>query len=272
MILYYAPGGGLGHLTRGRRVLETLGLTGDATFVTASRYADDARVTGGAPVLALPARLEGDVAAHRQWLREIAVNADRVIVDTFPAGIQGELSSPDAPLPRMDLVARSLRWDSYRGTVDAPLPHFDTVWTIEPLEPAHEAALRGRATKWVALELCVPSAPSRPMSDYWLIVHSGPEDEVRELVGHAAELQRVEQSRQRVLVATRCTIDLPGGFELVDAYPVTQLLAGATRIISGAGYNVMLETSRWSSKHHAVPFPRPFDDQYARARRRRESR
>ena len=122
MILYYALGGGLGHLTRGRRVLEALGLTKDAAFVTASPYASDARVTGGIPVIS-----------------EIARDAERMIVDAFPCGIQGELSDVDMP---MDLVARRVKWSEYRREVPSPLPRFDTVWCVEELEPEEQAELR----------------------------------------------------------------------------------------------------------------------------------
>ncbi|HET8775320.1 MAG TPA: hypothetical protein VFP80_16085, partial [Thermoanaerobaculia bacterium] len=128
MIHYYALGGGLGHLTRGRRVLEALGL--EATFLTASAYASDPRVTGGFPVIQVPPDLSSE------WLRSIV--RERLIVDTFPCGIQGELAGLDVP---MDLVARRLRWDEYRRAVPHPVPRFDRVWLMEDLEPAHEAAL-----------------------------------------------------------------------------------------------------------------------------------
>ncbi|HEX7831511.1 MAG TPA: hypothetical protein VF787_17780, partial [Thermoanaerobaculia bacterium] len=226
--------------------------------------------------------LDGDVDAHRTWMRDAIAGADRVIVDTFPAGIPGELSGVDA---RMELVARSLRWDAYRRAVSAPLPRFDTIWSIEPLEAEHESALRAHATSWRELDLraddrlraCRSTRPvewralSPPNLNYWLIVHSGPADEVRELVAHAEELGRIEGPPERVLVATRCAIALPEGFELIDAYPVTQLFAGAEKIISAAGFNIMLETESCREKHHPVPFARRYDDQYARAMRRRTS-
>jgi hypothetical protein len=99
-----------------------------------------------------------------------------------------------------------------------------------------------------------------------LIVHSGPEEEVRELVAYAREL-----TTGRVLVATRCDLTLPNGFERIDAYPVTHLFSHATRIISAAGFNVMLETEPYRDKHHVVPFARRFDDQFARAAQRRSA-
>jgi len=266
MIFYYAPGGGLGHLTRGRRVLETLGLTREAAFLTASPYATDVRVTGTIPVVGMPKSLEGDRDAHRAWMHDAIAGADRLIVDTFPAGIQGELDGLDAP---MDLVARSLRWDTYRREVPCALPHFDTIWSIEPLEPAHETALRMQSTSWRSLDLRMALPLAEDFQSDWLIVHSGPADEVHELVAYAEELRRIEESSERVLVATRCAIPLPSEFELIDAYPITHLLAGATRIVSAAGYNIMLETESHHDKHHPIPFPRRYDDQYARASRRR---
>ena len=56
MILYYALGGGLGHLVRARAVLYTLGVAERAVLVTASPFAADARVVGGLPVVRVPER------------------------------------------------------------------------------------------------------------------------------------------------------------------------------------------------------------------------
>ena len=55
----------------------------------------------------------------------------------------------------------------------------------------------------------------------------------------------------------------------LDLIPASSLFAGAAKIISAAGFNVMLETEPYRGKHHAVPMPRRFDDQFARAARRR---
>jgi hypothetical protein len=246
MILYYALGGGLGHLTRGRHVLDALGLAHDAAFITRSDYASDARITGRIPVI--------DHASMHEAVR----NADRMIVDTFPCGIQGELSALDIP---MDLVARRVRWREYRRAMPMPLPRFERVWCVEELEPEQLASLSAPVTP---LSWTVPSTPA-PLEPYWLIVHSGPEDEVRELVAYTQELQRLADPPTRTFVATRVAIELPAGFEIIDAYPASRLFPAATRIITAAGFNVMHETAPWRDKHHAVPFARRFDDQYWRA-------
>jgi len=69
------------------RLIETLGI--DAVILATPT---DRRAAGDVPLVEIPHALEGDVAAHRVWLRDIARDYDRLIVDTFPAGIQGELS------------------------------------------------------------------------------------------------------------------------------------------------------------------------------------
>lgn len=264
MILYYALGGGLGHLTRGRRVLQALDLTRDAAFVTSSPYATDGRITGGIPVIAVPDSLARDREAHRAWLRDVVRDADRLIVDVFPCGIQGELQELDGS---MDLVARRLRWSEYRRVNDMPLPRFDTVWYVEELEREQEQELRIHSTRMEPLELCVTETIAHENREsYWLVVHSGPDDEVRELVAYTEELRRLaDVEPERVLVATRCAMMLPAGFERIDAVPATSLFPAAERIISAAGFNVMLETRQWREKHHVLPFARAFDDQYYRA-------
>jgi hypothetical protein len=97
-------------------------------------------------------------------------------------------------------------------------------------------------------------------------VHSGPAEEVLELIAYTREL-----TTARVLVATPCDVPMPDGFERVDAFPVSHLYADAERIVSAAGFNVMLETEPWRDKHLVLPFPRRFDDQFARAARRRNA-
>ncbi|MDP9194764.1 MAG: hypothetical protein M3P06_23965 [Acidobacteriota bacterium] len=268
MILYYAVGGGLGHLTRGRRVLEILGLEKQAAFVTASPYARDARVTGGIPIIEVPPHLEHAPLEHRAWLRDLIRERkpDRLIADAFPAGIQGELSGL---VVAMDHVARVLRLDEYRRVTEH-LPRFDTTWIVEELAPDHEALLRAQSERVIALDLTPVPMERVATEPFWLIVHSGPEEEVLELIAYAMNLRELADDRpERIVVASRCNVPLPPGFESSDEYPVTHLFPKAARIISAAGFNVMCETAAWAGKHHVVPFSRRFDDQYLRASRRR---
>jgi hypothetical protein len=269
MILYYAAGGGLGHLTRGRRVLEALGLAGAAVLVTTSPHAHDARVTGGIPVIDIPPHLEHAPAEHRAWLRALIAehHPARLIADAFPAGIQGELSGLGVA---MDHVARLVRWDEYRRAVPDELPHFETTWLVEELTPDHDAFIRAHSDRTVPLDLTPSFADHPSADDYWLIVHSGPADEVQELIAYTAALRDLaEQPPARILVASRCDVALPAGFEATTEYPAARLFPSAARIISAAGFNTMLETAPYRAKHDVVPFSRRFDDQFLRAARRR---
>jgi hypothetical protein len=240
VILYYALGGGLGHLTRARKVLEALGLTEQAVLLTASRFARDPRVTGGLGVIEVPRRLGHDRTAFRAWLEGPLRDADELIVDSFPAGILGELSGMTLPPARH--VARRLRWDAYAERLDGPLPDYDVVYELEPI--AHDLG------PMQPLALAHPPV-GEPLVDepHWLAVHSGPQHEIDALVEHAQGAPRL------IVVSPRHT----------NVYPVAPHLAHAERVITGGGFNAVHEGTPWRERHTIVPFPRALDDQAARA-------
>lgn len=235
MIVYYAMGGGLGHATRARRVLEALRID-DAAIVASCK--PDPRVTGRYRVAD---SLDG-------------LDAERIIVDTFPLGLKGELAGIDAPL---DYVARLLKWDEYRRCVPGDLPHFGTMYVAEPV--THTVPCDQIVELTLNAARCPPLAARDP---YWLVVHSGPEEEVRDLIAYAEDLQTLEHDHSEIVVVSQCGIGL-------DLIPASALFANAKRIVSAAGFNVMLETEPYRDKHRVVPMPRRFDDQFARAARRR---
>jgi hypothetical protein len=269
VVLYYALGGGLGHLTRARQVLEALGWVPGATVLTASPYALDARVTGGLPVIHVPDRLGRSRAEFRFWLEGLleAARPSRLIVDSFPGGILGELCG--MALPPAIHVGRRLRWRAYAQRLHAPLPPFEVGYLLEPLGEAHEHALVGASRSVEPIELPVPrDGGAAPLVEepHWLVVHSGPDAETVELIEHAAELRTSSGLDHHILVVSpRPPSWLPDRASWRDIYPITPHLAGAERILTAAGFNVMRETAALRDRHHFIPFPRPLDDQYARA-------
>src|SRR5947199_162061 len=160
MVVFYALGGGLGHLTRARRVVAQLGLDSDAVLLTASRHASDPRVTGGLEVVEVPQRLADDRSGFRRWvaaaLRE--VQASELFVDTFPGGILGELCGLE--LPPAQLVSRRLRWPAYRHRLAGPLPAYEVARVIEPLCSAHIDVLSAIAGRVEPLTLSVQRPPA----------------------------------------------------------------------------------------------------------------
>jgi hypothetical protein len=287
VVLYYAMGGGLGHLVRARAVLHTLGLEGDAALVTASPHAADARVTGGLPVHAAPdGAIDAGVcrSVYRAWLAQTLarLRPEEIFVDTFPAGLLGELADLRAAAPRARLtyVGRLLRWGVYRDALPAGArpPRFDRAFLVEPLHADHAAAVGATCDAVRALALRDPPAPppagaadafdlpDRP----WLVVHSGPAAELDELLAYARELQRLEGAgRPLVAVTPLPRAAVPAGVAVVDAHPASALFARAARIVTACGFNLMRQTQAHQDRHSFLPFPRRFDDQFARAARRR---
>ena len=285
LIVVYAQGGGLGHLTRVRAALHTLGRHDEVTVMTSSPHGGDRRVMGAMQLWSVPAEL----APQRDELR---AQPDRgveqlapteLIVDAFPFGLVGELDRDTVPagVPVTHL-ARLLHWSTYAESVgppDHPLT-FARTHVLEALHPDHLAFLRAQCADVETLELTDPPdhdasgfdgapAPDLWIADSgrprWLVVHSGPEDELDELVAYASEhAHRCGSDPQIAVVGPP-----PRGRDL---YPAGPLFAGADRIYTAAGFNVMRQLAGMRDRHHVLPFPRRYDDQFERARRARAER
>jgi predicted glycosyltransferase len=229
VIGYYALGGGLGHLARARKVLAALDL--EATLITASGFAGDARVTGGRPVRLIRSRREIPFA-----LAEF----DELIVDSFPGGLFGELCG--LPLPPARHVARRLQWAVYARRLRGELPQYELVYDIEPLAPEHDRELAWFPRVPLALAHAEPGEPL-VAGEHTLVVHTGPQHEIDALVARASG---------RIVVVR-------------DVFPIEPHLAHATHIVTAAGFNLMHETRPYRDRHTFVPFARALDDQFARA-------
>ncbi|MBW8485794.1 hypothetical protein [Actinomadura parmotrematis] len=256
MIACYARGGGLGHLTRLRAYLHTVRAAGPVAVVSSSPFTADPRVAGGWDAATLDA------------LPRLA--PDEVIVDAFPAGLHGELSAASVP-PGTPVthLARLLRWDVYRARLPARPLRFARTYLMEELEPEHEAWLRTVSDTVAPLELVEPPAPPARL-DGWLVVHSGPDAEIRELVAYALDMAATEGVHPPLtLVAPHRPDGLPPEVAHRDAYPAWPLGEHAARIVTGAGFNAVRQFAPWRDRHRVLPFPRTLDDQYARAARLR---
>jgi hypothetical protein len=115
---------------------------------------------------------------------------------------------------------------------------------------------------------CASEEPMATGPEGWLIVHAGPVSEVIELIGYAREMAELEGLRPRLtLVSPNLPDGLPPDIAHLDVYPAWPLFPSAERIITAAGCNVVRQLARWPRRHRMMPFPRRFDDQYARAAR-----
>jgi hypothetical protein len=262
VIVCYAAGGGLGHLTRVRAFLHTMRPGREAVILTASPHAADPRVIGPHRTVCVPP--DGFLAAIA------GLAPDELIVDAFPGGRYGELTASSVPasVGTVTHLARLLQWTRYRAVATGPLPRYDHTWLLEPLAAEHHADLVAVSATMAPIDLVDPDPGDVPAIEAgtWLIVHSGPAAEVAELVGYAEQTAALERVRPSLVLVS--PVEHPGVRRL-DVYPAWPLFAGAARIITAAGCNVVRQTAPWRARHRILPFPRLFDDQFTRAARRR---
>jgi hypothetical protein len=273
VIVCYAHGGGLGHLTRIRAYLHTMRPGEPAVILTGSPFAADPRVTGEHSVRSAPAGL--DAAGLGRWLRAVLAESRpaELVVDAFPAGLRGEVTARVVPPgTRVVHLARLLRWAAYRPLLPPDPPHFAVTHLVEPVNDEHATYLRAVSGSVAPLALTDPPAPAGPPAGGWLVVHSGPAPEVAELVEYARETAALEGVRPRLTLVSPCPPDgLPPDVARLDLYPAWPLFPAAERIITAAGCNVVRQLAPWPERHRMVPFPRRFDDQFTRAARVRRS-
>ena len=260
MILYYAIGGGLGHLVRARAVLHTLSVSDRAAVVTASRFAADTRVVGDVPVIRVPEALDGDRAALRRWLADLVagLQPERLVVDAFPAGVLGELRDPGVPV---DHVARLRAVATLRATAGRAAA-------------ADRDHVRGRA------------APRRPpLRPRGRERADGPARARRSAGAGARRRGRGGAGRARRAGRTKCArcarwLPAPGtpcvwrgrAARTSTSTRHRRCSGPPAAIVTGAGFNAMRQAEPYRERHRYLPFPRPLDDQVARAELARRAR
>ena len=236
VILYYALGGGLGHLTRARKVLDALELDARPAHLVRlrARRARDRRAPRAARTASARPRPRG---------------VPRVAADAARARGRADRRQLSRRHPR-----RALRVGAASGPPRRPPPGLAAVRPA-PRRPAPPLRrhLPARARRPRAHERRPARAPAartgRPLSraPHTLVVHSGPDDEIAQLLRHAAGHTLVISPRHR------------------DVYPIAPHLAHARHIVTAAGFNLMQETAHLRDRHTFIPFARPLDDQFARA-------
>ena len=283
-ILYYCFGGGLDHLTRFFAFCNTTGIR--PVLITAKDKLDKALLdcfTSG--VYILPHNLISDKEGVRNWICEIIhrMRPDRFIVDAFPGGILGELvNCSELEDVKIEYIARIVKLDVYCKRLNGCLPKISKIWQVEELGEEQSLWLNKLAvennTCVEKLDLKYPdfyndSSFSLPQN-CWLIVHSGCEKEVLELYEYAKEVAMVENISPNIVLVGQIARPefLPNNIPYYSVYPVFNLLKKASRVFSGAGFNIMKQMSLMCDKHYVLPFNRPLDDQYLRLKLKRDER
>lgn len=277
-VCFIAPGAGLGHLVRVCAVaMELTKLGVPSRIMTHSVHARMIQAATGCAIEWIPARnwrglIPGVLANARPRL---------AVVDTFPWGIRGEWAE-GGPWPcRFVLLARRLNVPAYlqasRLTWNAASPLLRHVIVCEPLGRGYRELLETSGSELHTLpgrirlpwEDCSAQAPARLLAKLsrkrtWLVVHSGPPEEIDQLIELARSDMGGEKEGQIIAVVPH--EGAPPAWETHRVFPAACLIPYAHRVVTGAGYNCVAEAGPFRNIHRCLPFPRRYDQQAARLR------
>ncbi|KFZ38408.1 hypothetical protein HR45_02885 [Shewanella mangrovi] len=177
-ILYYAPGGGLGHLSRALKVMRYIGASG---IVVTSPLTLTPPLPDHIQHLPIEDNCT-DLGSLAGWLTKVLRNyaVSSLIVDSFPAGIMGELGHISLPANRV-YVSRLLNWQVYQRGINA-IPSYRQTWYCEwPAEDQEFALAHLTGVRyWLPLLGTPPEASTAVTEPGVLIIHSD--------IGELAEL------------------------------------------------------------------------------------
>ena len=267
MILYYALGGGLGHVARSFALIHHApeSLRSRIRLLVSTKSAHVALPHSPCPMDPVPEQAMADRRSYERFLEDYLRRHkfSCMVIDTFPFGLLGELKHLAPDLPRV-LVGRYLRWDAYCGrcgdTEGAVRPRAAVM--IEDQEEAYLEAL-GRHSRVIKapwpVSLAAPADVMTPSAPAFCVTHSGPPEETRLLVEKA-----------RAIMAERGIEGVPEVFTPERGlFPLEHHLSHFSDIVAGAGYAACAAATvlKGRRRYHLHPFPRRFDDQVLRLRR-----
>jgi len=280
MILYYAFGGGLGHLTRASAVIYTFGhQPHDFYILTSSDFASI--IFEEKNIIRLPNDLYSKPQELKAAVESIILEYNITVfyIDSFPAGINGELNNLKINNCRIKYIARLLNWTNYSACLSASNLIFDCTFIIEELQDEQLDFILKHSAKHQFLDLKYPPSNNfekaeiillRTDKPIWLIVHSGNIDELDVLYQYALDLAFLEEIKPNYMIVSQVAdkFDLALG-NWTNHYPASDFYAYADKIFTACGFNSMKQTTQYVDKHHFVPFKRRFDDQFVRAANRK---
>ena len=279
MNLYYAIGGGLGHLTRAAAFLHQLQIENETAILASSKFAQDKRVVGEIEIIRVAENLASEREKYQKFLQKVLAENQikKIFLDSFPVGIVGEFCGFDFQNIKVNYIARLLKWDKYlplTGNFDFI---FEQTFVLETLENEHQKFIDNFSKSITDFVLNYPSPKlSEPeektfreiiktRKPFWLIVHSGDAEELLELVSYANDIREIENSRAHLILISPNKINSDKILQY-DFYPASVLFESAERIFTGCGFNVMNQLKKFRHKHFFLPFNRRYDDQFARAK------
>jgi len=287
MKLYYANGSGLGHLTRTLAVIHTLHLNHEPMLLlTASVHAETIPLPVNVELVNIPSHFAQNLGAYQNWLCELIEyhQVNEVYLDAFPCGIIGEWNNfPDYLKVDFYYVGRILNWQNYEQVGIQRPPKFKAAYMTENVDPKHKRFVQIHSQELLTLDLEYPpptltqrekliidtlfDTVEKPV---WLIVHSEPQEEVKQLCAYAIEISQIEGVDPFFVIIsqTKPFKSITNNILWLNLYPASPLFEKAHRIFSACGFNMMQQTEAFKYKHMFLPFKRRYDNQFLRAKKR----
>lgn len=265
MHVFYAQGGGLGHLARVDRIIKTLEIPKrDVIIITPSVFTNYFKEYQFVRLLWKE--------HHYDWAKKIEQVISKYAVthfyvDTFPFGLKGELNLVYSTFPKLTYIyiSRVLKWDFYLESVAQNVPiTFQETIILESLYDEHLYWLRLHSKSVTTLALNFESVTPIALinSPYVLIVHSGGKDDVLKICNRAIEDYK-NHLDTRIVVFTQVDIQIENENVLVnrDVYPVSQYFEHAQKIYTAGGFNSVQELKQYKEKHVIITLDKLYDDQ-----------
>ena len=278
-IIYYGFGGGLGHITRFNAFCNTFGIKPFLLTAIPKEYEYKIQ-TFAQETLLFSSEQPNNKIALRNWVSNKIneIKPDKLIIDAFPGGILGELT--DLPelnqVKEIEYIARILKIDIYQKRINGNLPIFSKIWEVEELDQNQKMFLvklsKNQNIPIIPLKLAYPSSDADSSislpSNCWLIIHSGNQEELQSLYDYAQDIALLENTSPNFAIVGQIQKPdfLPSNLPYYSVFPVTSLLEKASKVISGAGFNIMKQMSQHKEKHLILPFERALDDQFLRVK------
>ena len=273
MILYYALGGGVGHIIRALAVLHTLNIRENVLIVSTVDSSFLKPLPRTIQFAKPPLALCNDPNKLTAYIQQL-INENQpseLMVDSFPLGIVGELKNINYFGTRTYL-ARILTWDRYSKCVGNQFYIYDRTLVLEPLHEDHQYIVDRISEMVLPLDIIDPPLPKplpflQDVEHHWLILHSGPDEEINDLINYAKQIRNIELKQNPLLLVSPSAINKWSHQQVMHKrfFPAHQLMPFVDKIITACGCNTMRQAKQYRHKHHFFPFSRRYDDQYFRA-------
>jgi hypothetical protein len=277
-VLIYAPGGGLGHFTRSLAISTALRFSNVTLLV--SSIPESVSFQSDTDIQKIPQSAQNDISEFRVWFTKVLLtcNPDIILIDTFPAGIKGELNEVDLSTIHVVLIGRNLKIDVYKRNVEKIRNRINQIYLIEKVHDDYLDYLNNLCSDISGLNIDDPfdkieqdpvfiTTINKCSGEKWLLVHSGTQDECEKLCDYAQKIAQMHRVKPFLFLcgnfrpSLECSMQIP-----FNMYPVCQYYSLFDRVITGAGYNSVRQVKKYAHTYNLYPFERLYDDQYARIR------